>query len=103
MWPLSQLGLGYVRPGGIPKLGCQPVHLSDTSHRPSSTRLASCLSIGICYVCYACAYPNDRIGSICCVRLLFPIIGGKAARPPRVMYYYAQTVASYSAIKRRYI
>jgi len=86
MWPLSQLGRGYVLPGSIPRLGCQPVHLSDASHRPSSARLASCLSIGICDFCYACAYPNDRIGCVCCVRLLFPIIGGEVAQPPRARY-----------------
>jgi len=56
---------------------CQRVHLSDTSHRPSSARLASCLSIRICYVCYACMHRNDRIGCVRCVRLLFPIIGGE--------------------------
>ena len=86
MWSLSQLGLGYVRPGGIPRLGCRRVHLSDTGHRPSSARLASGLSIGICYVCYACAYPNNRVGCARCVRLLFPIIGGEVAQPLRAMY-----------------
>jgi len=84
------------------RYGCQRVHLSDTGHRPSSVRLASRLSIGICNFCYACAYPNDQIGCVRCVRLLFPIIGGEVAQPPRAMYCYA-TDCSYSVIKRRYI